>query len=46
MPLAYQPGTTWDYNHSTDILGRVIEVVSGKPRSMRCSKIGYLIHLV
>src|SRR3954463_4705264 len=46
MPLAYQPGTTWDYNHSTDILGRVIEVVSGKPRSMRCSKSGYLIHLV
>ena len=30
MPLAYQPGTTWDYSHSTDILGRVIEVVSGK----------------
>jgi len=31
MPLAYQPGTTWDYSHSTDILGRVIEVVAGKP---------------
>ena len=31
MPLAYQPGTTWDYSHSTDILGRVIEVVTGKP---------------
>jgi len=30
LPLAYQPGTTWDYSHSTDILGRVIEVVSGK----------------
>ncbi len=30
MPLAYQPGTTWDYSHSTDILGRVIEIVSGK----------------
>jgi len=30
MPLAYQPGTTWDYSHSTDILGRVVEVVSGK----------------
>jgi CubicO group peptidase (beta-lactamase class C family) len=29
LPLAYQPGTTWDYSHSTDILGRVIEVVSG-----------------
>jgi len=30
LPLVYQPGTTWDYSHSTDILGRVIEVVSGK----------------
>jgi CubicO group peptidase (beta-lactamase class C family) len=30
LPLAYQPGTTWDYSHSTDILGRVIEIVSGQ----------------
>jgi CubicO group peptidase (beta-lactamase class C family) len=30
LPLAYQPGTTWDYSHSVDILGRVIEVISGK----------------
>jgi CubicO group peptidase (beta-lactamase class C family) len=30
LPLAYQPGTTWDYSHSTDVLGRLIEVVSGK----------------
>ena len=30
LPLAYQPGTTWEYGHSTDILGRVIEVVSGQ----------------
>jgi CubicO group peptidase (beta-lactamase class C family) len=30
LPLAYQPGTTWDYSHSTDILGRVVEVASGK----------------
>jgi CubicO group peptidase (beta-lactamase class C family) len=29
LPLSYQPGTTWDYSHSTDVLGRVIEVVSG-----------------
>ena len=29
-PLAYQPGTTWEYGLSTDILGRVIEAVSGK----------------
>jgi len=30
LPLAEQPGTLCDYGHSTDILGRVIEVVSGK----------------
>ena len=30
LPLEHQPGTLWDYGHSTDILGRVIEVVSGK----------------
>ncbi len=29
LPLSYQPGTTWDYSHSTDILGRLVEVVSG-----------------
>jgi CubicO group peptidase (beta-lactamase class C family) len=28
-PLCYQPGTTWDYSQSTDVLGRVVEVVSG-----------------
>jgi len=31
LPLAYQPGTTWEYSHSTDVLGRLVEVVSGKP---------------
>ena len=30
LPLAYQPGTTWDYGYSTDVLGRVVEVVTGK----------------
>ncbi len=30
LPLAFQPGTTWDYGHSTDVLGRLIEIVSGK----------------
>jgi CubicO group peptidase (beta-lactamase class C family) len=30
LPLVVQPGTLWDYGHSTDILGRVIEIVSGK----------------
>jgi CubicO group peptidase (beta-lactamase class C family) len=30
LPLAEQPGTLWDYGHSTDVLGRVVEVVSGR----------------
>jgi CubicO group peptidase (beta-lactamase class C family) len=30
LPLVYHPGTTWDYSHATDVLGRVIEVVTGK----------------
>ena len=29
LPLAYHPGTTWEYSHSTDVLGRILEVVSG-----------------
>jgi CubicO group peptidase (beta-lactamase class C family) len=28
LPLAEQPRTLWDYGHSTDVLGRVIEVAS------------------
>ena len=31
MPLLFSPGTKWNYGHSTDILGRVIEVISGQP---------------
>jgi CubicO group peptidase (beta-lactamase class C family) len=30
LPLAEQPGTVWDYGHSSDVLGRVVEVASGK----------------
>ena len=30
LPLQFQPGTTWEYSHSTDVLGRVVEVVSGQ----------------
>ena len=28
-PLAHQPGTVWEYSLSTDVLGRVVEKVSG-----------------
>src|SRR3979411_1678622 len=30
MPLAEQPRKLWDYVHSTDVLGRVIEIASGQ----------------
>lgn len=30
-PLLYQPGTQWDYSLSTDVLGLIVEKVSGKP---------------
>jgi CubicO group peptidase (beta-lactamase class C family) len=31
LPLQYEPGTVWEYGHSSDVLGRVVEVVSGQP---------------
>jgi len=33
LPLVCQPGAEWNYSRSTDILGRIIEVVSGKSLS-------------
>ena len=30
LPLKYQPGERWNYGYSTDVLGRVIEVISGQ----------------
>eukprot|EP00040_Diaphanoeca_grandis_P036688 m.235517 g.235517 ORF g.235517 m.235517 type:complete len:467 (+) comp33664_c13_seq2:263-1663(+) len=30
LPLRFQPGKHWHYGHNTDVLGRIIEVVSGK----------------
>ena len=31
IPLLYQPGTKWNYSSSTDVLGYLVEVISGKP---------------
>jgi CubicO group peptidase (beta-lactamase class C family) len=36
-PLQWQPGSTWEYSLSTDLLGRVLEVVGKKP-------LGVLLH--
>src|SRR5580704_8531007 len=29
LPLLHQPGEVWEYSMSTDVLGRIVEVVSG-----------------
>lgn len=31
LPLVYEPGTRWSYSAGLDLMGRVIEVVSGQP---------------
>ena len=31
LPLLFEPGTGWNYSMATDILGRVIECVTGEP---------------
>jgi len=30
LPMLFEPGTTWEYSMSTDVLGRVVEVVASK----------------
>jgi CubicO group peptidase (beta-lactamase class C family) len=30
LPLLHQPGTRWEYSRSTDVLGRLVEVLSGQ----------------
>jgi len=31
LPLAHEPGSAWHYSHATDLLGCLVEVVSGQP---------------
>ncbi|MEU0076058.1 serine hydrolase domain-containing protein [Streptomyces sp. NPDC006332] len=31
LPLQYEPGTQWNYSVASNVLGRIIEVVSGQP---------------
>ena len=33
LPLMYQPGTVWEYGRSIDVLGRILERLSGMPLS-------------
>ena len=31
LPLLHHPGTRWEYSRSTDVVGRLVEVLSGMP---------------
>lgn len=31
LPLLFQPGAEWNYSNSTDVLGRIVELVGGRP---------------
>ncbi len=31
LPLGFEPGSRWNYGVSTDVLGRVVEVIAGQP---------------
>jgi CubicO group peptidase (beta-lactamase class C family) len=31
VPLDFSPGTAWNYSHATDIVGYLVEVISGQP---------------
>jgi CubicO group peptidase (beta-lactamase class C family) len=31
LPLLFEPGAEWNYSAATDVLGHVIEVISGRP---------------
>jgi CubicO group peptidase (beta-lactamase class C family) len=30
LPLLFEPGAEWNYSHSTDVVGRIVEIVSGR----------------
>ena len=29
LPLLFDPGTEWNYSYSTDVVGRIVELVAG-----------------
>ena len=31
LPLSFQPGSSWQYSVATDVLGYLVEVISGMP---------------
>ena len=38
FPLLFQPGAEWNYSVGTDVLGRVVEVISGESLGAFCAR--------
>lgn len=38
VPLRYQPGTAWMYSLATDVVGALVEIISGKPLAQYLSE--------
>lgn len=38
IPLAFQPGEKWQYSYSYDVLGYLVEVISGIPLNQFCKE--------
>lgn len=36
LPLKFQPGNGWEYSVATDVLGRLVEILSGQPLEAFC----------
>ncbi|MFI6370419.1 serine hydrolase domain-containing protein [Streptomyces sp. NPDC050546] len=38
LPLQFEPGTEWNYSVASNVLGRIIEVVTGQPLDVFCAE--------
>ncbi|GGZ04984.1 serine hydrolase [Streptomyces geysiriensis] len=38
LPLQFEPGTRWNYSVASNVLGRLVEVVSGRPLDVFCAE--------
>ncbi|AXL93563.1 serine hydrolase [Streptomyces sp. CB09001] len=38
LPLQFEPGTQWNYSVASNVLGRLVEVVSGQPFDVFCAE--------
>lgn len=39
LPLLFEPGTAWNYSVATDVLGRLIEVLTGETLEQACARV-------